>query len=106
MREYKFRVKDEQHSRNIQSALFELGYKWACNPPGEFDFVDKPFLFCEADGSITFAGPRDGNFFESVQCEEADVQVSYTIVPAPIPTVEVNGKHYKLSDIEKLEEVK
>jgi hypothetical protein len=46
MNDMKFRVRDAQHSRRIQDALFKLGVKWQ-GVHAEVAYTDKPFLYAE-----------------------------------------------------------
>ena len=48
----KFRVKDEDHSKQIQEYLFSLGYHWG-EHGRSVDYTDAPFLFTNRRGYIS-----------------------------------------------------
>ena len=48
----KFRVKDEEHSKQIQEYLFSLRYHWGDQARG-VDYTDAPFLFTNRRGYIS-----------------------------------------------------
>ncbi len=48
----KFRVKDEEHSKQIQEHLFSLGYRWIGNRNAVV-YTDSSFLFTNNKGRLT-----------------------------------------------------
>lgn len=68
LKNMKFRVKDEEHSKSIQDALFAAGYTWA---PGEAEhmYTDAPYLFANVDGYITFLHD-DPEYFDNHEYQE------------------------------------
>ena len=48
----KFRVKDEEHSKQIQEHLFSLGYRWSGNS-NAVGYTDSSFLFTNNEGRLT-----------------------------------------------------
>jgi len=58
----KFRVKDEQHSKEIQEKLFSLGYKWYSGDDAQF--TKQPFLYAADDEMlITYSDSYDEDYF-------------------------------------------
>ena len=49
----KFRVKDEEHSKQIQEYLFSLGYKWS-SLDQKTQYTNARFLFVDIGGFITY----------------------------------------------------
>ena len=49
----KFRVKDEEHSKQIQEYLFSLGYKWSPLDQ-KTQYTNARFLFVDIGGFITY----------------------------------------------------
>ena len=87
----KFRVIDEESSKEIQNLLFEMGYKWptagreVCN-------LTKPFLYTDAEGNITF-GIVEVFFVES---NDKEFKIEYVphLVPKNTKTITIEGKKY------------
>lgn len=53
MQSLKIQSNSTEHSRLIQTALFELGYRWTYDPTvTEFKFTGMRFLYAEANGYI------------------------------------------------------
>ena len=48
----KFRVKDAEHSKQIQEHLFSLGYRW-CGNRNAVVYTDSSFLFTNNEGRLT-----------------------------------------------------
>jgi hypothetical protein len=107
----KFRVKDEQHSRDIQEWLFSLGYSW----PAErlLDNLDKPHIYVSEEGYLSW--DDDEEYFNTCENTEVTLEVTkqyhWSIVDKPErETVELNGKTYYKEELEealgKLEEAK
>lgn len=103
-KEMKFLVKDEEHSKQIQKALFGLGYRW--NNWGNVKEIirDTQALYAEPDGTITYSG-RDYFFHPDVEdIPEYTVKevVSYEVVPVKDEEIiELGGKVYKKADLEE-----
>lgn len=63
----KFRIANEDQSKQLQEVLFQLGYKWWRSKLVP-QHTDKPFLYTSADGDISYSGcriPSDDIFFKS-----------------------------------------
>lgn len=60
----KFRVKDKEHSRLIQEALFTEGYSWD-NGGTEYYATDAPYLFTSNNANITYDATRDSAYFDN-----------------------------------------
>lgn len=91
---------DPECSERVQKVLFSLGYKWNNPPYSVVRFEDKPYLFTDNRGQMYYGDYEDG-FEVFIDYEKINIDWLRT----PTATVEVNGKRYLLSDIEKLEEV-
>jgi len=71
MKAMKFRVENEQHSKDIQTKLFEAGYGWRWS--GVFHtHLDEKFLFANIDGRLT-VGSREETF-------EVDINPEYKLL--------------------------
>lgn len=87
MKDMKFRVKSEEHSKAIQSWLFEHGYSWfKCGK--DFRYTDKQFLFAYTDKSI-MQSDDEGHFLTHSNTE---VFVEYEVIPA----------QYKVTKVEEI----
>ena len=89
MKAMKFRVKNEQHSMEIQKCLFELGYSWAYNPTTQ-KHLDEPYLFC-GDGQISYGDCASGAFFDSHEYTETtleELKASYADLGEKIKALE------------------
>ena len=53
MDEYKIRILSEEHSENVQTCLFKLGYKWG-KRASQVKHLVANYLYCWEDGCITF----------------------------------------------------
>ena len=66
----KFRVKDEEHSKQIQEYLFSLGYKWSSGY--NVKHQDKPFMFANSDcglgwdDDLVYFEEHDYSFFTNL----------------------------------------
>ena len=72
----KIRIKDEQHSRLVQEALFEMGYGW---PEQVVSYTNKAFIYTEDSGCLLH-----GNLIESFnaeEAEEAELVTTYSFKP-------------------------
>lgn len=67
----KIRVKDEEHSKQIQEVLFSLGYKWRSSSTKP-SYLDKKFVYTYIDGDITYGG--DEHYFKYVISEEVTLE--------------------------------
>jgi hypothetical protein len=89
----KFRVSSPEHSKEIQEALFEMGYKWFSG--GEVVLhTEYNFLYTCDDGFITYRNV-ERNFKEKIENKEHSLVTtkSYKIIPKP-ETIEIDGKTY------------
>ncbi len=59
MKDLKFRVRNEAHSKAIQERLFELGFTWAGYEDRELRHLKQPFLF-KYKNSIAWGNDRIG----------------------------------------------
>src|SRR5690606_5996671 len=105
-KEMKFLVKDEEHSKQIQKALFGLGYRWwnSGDSAKEIMHTEEQALYAEPDGSIAHSD-RDYFFSRDVKdIPEYSIKevVSYEIVPVKDEEViELAGKVYKKAELEE-----
>lgn len=67
MKALKFRVHSQEHSKAIQTILFELGYEWNISGKNH-SFITKPFIYCGEDCSIRF-GTTESTFKEYLHKE-------------------------------------
>lgn len=96
----KIRVKDEEHSRLIQEALFEMGYGWGCYKSKECDYLSANYILTEPDGRLYFCMTEESfNKFKDPEYE-AKIKVEFVEIQKP-DTVELNGKTYLKSDLEE-----
>lgn len=79
-KDMKFRVRDEEHSKQIQETLFGLGYSWGVNH-NQPRMTGCPFLFTYEGGSITF--DEDSTWFDSHENPEHTIKPvgGFEIVP-------------------------
>lgn len=61
MKNMKFKVNDEQHSKEIQDALFAMGYVW--NGSKEYYATKAISLFADISGTITY-DDSGSNYFD------------------------------------------
>lgn len=74
LKNMKIRIKDKEHSRLVQEALFEMGYGWDNNVK-KVQFTFAGVLFTETSGIITwaYADPLD-----SYPAEEVELVTTYS----------------------------
>jgi len=60
MKQFKIKIKNEEHSERVQDELYRLGYNWACN------FKDKKYLHTK----IEYIATTDCGFIKIVVFEE------------------------------------
>lgn len=109
----KFRVKDEEHSKQIQEYLFSLGYHWDDRARG-VDYTDAVFLFTNRRGYISQtynSGYGENHEHPEYQLKET---ISYSLEEVkPIKSiatlsvglnveVTVNGEKISLKDLKEL----
>jgi hypothetical protein len=73
----KIRIKDKEHSRLVQEALFEMGYKWG----GQYQdqclrFTDKAFLYAECDGMLLHGYSAEN--FDTNEAEEVELVTAHS----------------------------
>ena len=54
MEKLKFRVESPEHSKQIQKRLFEMGYRWSGHNDNGYIYTNKPFLYAEVDGKLSY----------------------------------------------------
>lgn len=108
----KFRVSTPEHSKEIQEALFEMGYKWGGNCK-VYNSQSSKFLYADDNG--TLGSGETEQFFENLlthQEHTVEVTKSYKLIPVEFPkeTLTIDGKTYDkeavLKRLAELEEVK
>ena len=109
----KFRVKDEEHSKQIQEYLFSLRYHWD-DQVRVVDYTDAPFLFTTRRGYISFtynSGYSENNEYPEYQLKETksysleEVKPIKSIVTLGVDLnveVTVNGEKISLKDLKEL----
>lgn len=98
----KFRVRDEEHSKQIQEALFELGYGWSNSLCKNIKHLPYEFLFSNVNGEIMVGA--EYSVFRNYLGEEYELQFKPIIVKKEIKFVEVSG--YKVREDDLLEFLK
>lgn len=107
----KFRVENEEHSKQIQEYLFSIGYNW------EYDDYKSTYQFTSSDWLLT---DIDGIIYQVLSPEEMELYKEYKLIPhttyslepvtPKIEVVNILGKQYNKVDVEELlktlEEVK
>ena len=53
MKDLKFKVKNEAHSKAIQERLFKLGYEWRAHGLKP-SYLDEPYVYASESGYITY----------------------------------------------------
>lgn len=91
----KFRVDNEEHSRQIQEALFELGYSW-CTGSKEVKYTLYKFLFTSEQGSIKFSD--DEEYFCGIDYLECYIE---PVTKFEIKEVQVPVKKMTKEEIEE-----
>jgi hypothetical protein len=84
MNDMKFRVRNAEHSRRIQEALFKLDVKWS-GTAAEVRYADEPFLYAEFDGHadrnyLTYGAEVD-TFDRQTNCVETLLLDDGTFIP-------------------------
>ena len=110
----KFKVKSPEHSKEIQEALFEMGYKWSGHHKQSLlEYTNYSYIYTDDEG-IILHGSWEPTFVQDLS-EEYTLEIikSYKIVPAEIEkleTITIDGKTYDkeavLKRLAELEEVK
>lgn len=91
----KFIVRDEDHSRIIQEALFAARYEWYSNRGVEY--LDSKYLYTNNYGLIQHGTGED--FFESVSSSPSTLSDVINSVKEE-PTIKIGGNLYLVSDVE------
>lgn len=97
----KFRVRDEDHSRQIQETLFGLGYSW--NAGGEHrrsvKYTDCKFLYAYKEGTVTCG--YDQECFDGTKFQENTIEPvgGFNVVPV---TPENPAKKMTQEEIEEI----
>ena len=91
----KFRVSSPEHSKEIQDALFEMGYKWASGNK-EVLYTHESFLYTDDIGTIMMGSLEDTYKDSPEQEHTVEVVKSYKLIPVvPKPEkIEIDGKTY------------
>ena len=109
----KFRVKDEEHSKQIQEYLFSLRYHWDDQARG-VDYTDAPFLFTTRRGYISQtynSGYSENNEYPEYRLKETksysleEVKPIKSIVTLGVDLnveITVNGEKISLKDLKEL----
>lgn len=105
----KFRVNSPEQSKEIQEALFEMGYKVYGNLPTNINYI-----YTHASGSEIRCGYEESTFQDYEEHQEHTVETtkSYKLIPVESSkeTITIDGKTYDkeavLKHLAELEEVK
>lgn len=71
----KIRIKDEQHSRLVQEALFKVGYKWSDHNQ-DISYTDKAFIYADNNGYIFYGSLTET--FNTDKVEEVELVTTYS----------------------------
>ena len=74
----KIRIKDEEHSRLVQKALFEMGYRWSYDHQG-VRYTDKAFIYTKNDGYLLHGSLIEN--FDVDKEEEVELVTTYSFKP-------------------------
>lgn len=94
----KFKVSSPEHSKEIQEALFEMGYKWnGHHKQSLLEYTNYSYIYTDEEGIILY-GSWEPTFVQDLS-EEYTLEIikSYKIVPAEIEkleTITIDGKTY------------
>lgn len=94
-RDMKFAVNNEEHSKEVQKALFDLGYKWqagAC----VFNHTTAKYLYANNGGYLSYGSMMD--IFHGSTHKSQDVS---WMDPLKVEVVEYDGRMYIKADFEK-----
>ena len=91
----KFRVDNEEHSRQIQEALFDLGYRWY-GGVSSVQYTHNKFLFTDADGGVRRSDVED--HFRTKDVPECCIEL---ITEYKINEVQVPAKKMTHAEIEE-----
>ena len=114
----KFRVNSPEHSKEIQEALFEMGFCWRSHGY-EVRFADSfppcDYLYTDTEGHLWRIDSEEDylvSSFKSAQEFTVQTTKSYKLIPVETPkeTITIDGKTYDkeavLKRLAELEEVK
>lgn len=93
MKAMKFRVRDEEHSAQIQEYLYSEGYRWGSTNMQLPRHTHQKYLFANADGTIAH-GMSDG-YFEKDENVECELEISF--VCKEVQKISVAGVEGKFS---------
>lgn len=96
----KIKVRDQQHSREVQKALFTLGYCWYGHDQKTIRNEDKPYLYLlEQNGVLEL---NFGSYEHTFQDHEAPlVEIKIEAKVVPLKTVQYGGSTYREEDFVK-----
>lgn len=97
----KFRVNSPEHSKEIQEALFEMGYKWSSHGTNVMFTDGGDAWLCTEKTGIIYRTSQD---WCNYQEHTAETTKSYKLIPVEIPkpeTITIDGKTYDKEDVLK-----
>lgn len=104
-KEMKFRVRDEEHSKQIQDYLFSLGYSWQTIDNIPYRYLSTSYLYARSSGGIGWSEEGSDIFFEDHPAQEYKLIPHNTFTIEPVPrreeVVELNGQTYLKADLEE-----
>lgn len=75
MKDMKFRIQNEQHSKEIQECLFKLGFAWKAYKNRKVQYTEAAYLFAYWENkSITKSELGDGNYFKNHDSVETTLE--------------------------------
>ncbi len=79
MKKIKIEIESEQHSTDVQEAMFDLGGFWKYQKSGYTSYfpihLDKKYLFMDEDKHLTYASDKGLNLF--VSSENIEVKLAH-----------------------------
>lgn len=100
-RNMKFKVESPEHSKEIQEALFEMGFCWriGCKVMFTYSFPPSDYLYTDTAGYLWRIDSEEdylASSFLSAQEHTIETTKSYKLIPVEPPkeTVTIDGKTY------------
>lgn len=86
LQDMKIRIRDAEHSKQVQECLFKLGFGWS-GYQKTLQFTDEPYMFAEESGTgITYASESDELYFSNEPSKEVTLEdLQAMLAPDEIP---------------------
>lgn len=87
----KIRIKDEEHSKQVQECLFKLGYLW-CARIKDFKYLDAKALYANNEYNTVTYSDFAGGFFDDQENKEVTLEdLQAMLAETSEPVVEINN---------------